>query len=188
MWTLWLGSSVSTSSSTVTFAVPATTTQCSARCLWLCRLSRPPGVTTISLTLKAGPSCSTWKLPQGRCSVPWADGLRPPGGLEHADQLAHRVAAVAVGDQHRVVGLDHREIAHARAGDEAALGMDQAVLAGVEQRRRPCTALPAASFGSCSQSACQEPRSDQPGSHGTTAIRRARSITALSIGSAGTAW
>ncbi len=60
-------------------------------------------------------------------------GLGAAGGLQHADQLADRVAAMAVGDQHRIVGLDHGEVAHARAGDEPAPGVDQAVLAGIEQ-------------------------------------------------------
>src|SRR6478609_8575714 len=41
--------------SSVTSATPLTTTQCSARRLWLCRLSLPPGLTVRRLARKRSP-------------------------------------------------------------------------------------------------------------------------------------
>ena len=38
------------------------------------------------------------------------------------------------GHQHRVRGLDHREIAHAGAGDQATLGVNQAVRGPIQER------------------------------------------------------
>ena len=46
----WFSLTSLTSSPRVTSAVPATTTQCSDRCRWLCRDRTPPGFTMIRFT------------------------------------------------------------------------------------------------------------------------------------------
>ena len=93
----------------------------------------------------------------------------------------------AIGDQDRIVGLDHGEIADAGAGDQPALGVDQAVLGCRRAGRRPgprCRPRPSAAA----------PRAPARSRGRTSRDRRARprsgrlfSMTALSIGCAGTA-
>jgi hypothetical protein len=46
--------------SSVTSATPFTTTQCSARLLWLCRLSLAPGLTVSRLARKRSPRSMSW--------------------------------------------------------------------------------------------------------------------------------
>ena len=69
-----------------------------------------PGLTTSSLILKRG-------------------RLGPAGRLEALDQGLDAGAVEAVGDQHRIGGLDHDDILDPGAGHQPAVGAHQDVAA-----------------------------------------------------------
>ena len=76
-------------------------------------------------------------------------------------------ASSLVGDEHRVVGLDHDRVAQAQHRDHSALGADIAVRAPSCRCTSPRGTLPLASFAPTSHSVVHEPTSLQPMSTGT---------------------
>ncbi len=84
------------------------------------------------LDLAARPLVQDLEAAPGSLLRAMGERFRPTGRLQHRHQMTARLGPGPIGDQDRIVGLDHGQIAHARAGHQAPLGMDQTVLGLVQ--------------------------------------------------------